>query len=712
MKLKKFAENLLYTLNIFILVIVLFKSRLHVPDWMLPVGRSHPLILHFPIVLLMLTLASILVQFKNPVYQQIRQVVTDQLLLYGAIFSAFTVISGLFLSTEDGYDGKALQLHMWTGIAIVFASSLIYWNRNTLWKYISVYKTIAVISICLVIVTGHYGATLTHGEGFLVPQVKTQEPVKMQDALVFDHIVLPVIQEKCAGCHNAEKSKGNLLLIDSLSFLKGGKTGKLIDRTQPELSLLLKRIHLPEDDEKRMPPAGKPQLSRDELMLLELWVQSGAFFHTKVVELPASDSLRQIASNFLDTQETFDFAAASESAIDKLNNNYRLVTALSRQSPALSVKLYNATQYNTQQLSDLAAVKTQIVSLDLNKLPVTDADLKHVKQFSSLRTLNLNFSEITNEGLKELQSLPHLKNLYLAGTKINYEGLNALKSLENLQRVTIWNTPVSEDEQKKLASTFPNVAFITGYVDDGTMSPLTAPQLTDNRVVFKDTLALPLKHPINGVEIRYSLDGTDPDSLHSPVFKNDVLFTQNTTVKAKAFKQGWYSSEVIEYNFLKNAHTPDSMSFLVAPYENYRGDGVYTFFDGELGGYNIYRYTKNKWVGFRDRNLAMIMYYKEPRTIQSVTLHCYISGRERTFPPAVLEVWAGQDENSLKLVGQLKPQAPAENDPRKLENITSNFKAENVQCLKIVAQPMTLPTWIGNDKGKPAQILIDEILIN
>lgn len=713
MNLKKIAENLLFTLNIFILVIVFFKSSLYVPGWMQPVGRLHPLILHFPIVLLILTLTSVFVYFKNESYQQIKQQLTNHLLLLGAIFSALTVISGLFLSNEEGYEGNALQLHMWTGIAIVFATSLIYWFRENLWKHIRVYKIIAIVSIFLIAATGHYGATLTHGEGFLFPQAKkTNQPVDLQDALVFDHIIMPVIQEKCISCHNQEKSKGNLMLIDSLSFLKGGKTGKLFNRAKPELSLILKRIHLPEEDEKRMPPTGKPQLTNEELTLLELWIQSGALFTTKLVDLPASDSLRQLASEFLDTQETFDFAAADEATVEKLNDNYRLVSPLAKESPALAVKLYNPAQYSTQKLQELLPVKTQVISLDLNKLPVKDADLKIIAEFKNLRRLNLNFTGVTGNGLKELSGLAHLKNLYLSGTNINYASLKELKSIKQLQQVAIWNNPVSAEDVVNLKKENPSIVFITGFSDDDVPTTLTPPQLTDNTVVFRDTLALALRHPIAGVEIRYTTDGTDPDSIQSPVLKEGVNFMQNTTVKAKAYRNGWNSSEIAEFNFLKNAHTPDSMQFIVAPYENYRGDGVYTFFDGELGGYNIYRYTKNKWVGFKERNLEMMMVYKQPRSISSVSLHTFISVGDRAFPPAIMEIWAGTNADNMKLISTIKPAVPGEKDPRKLENITSHFKAENITHLKIIAQPMKLPAWFVADKGNPSQLMIDEILIN
>ncbi|MGN6437642.1 MAG: c-type cytochrome domain-containing protein [Agriterribacter sp.] len=713
MNLKKLAENLLFALNIYIAFIALFNNGLYVPAWLLPVGRLHPLILHFPIVLLILTLVSVFLQFKNPVQQQIHHQLTEHLLLLAALFSAITVVTGLFLSREEGYEGNTLSLHMWTGIAIVFAASLIYWQRNRLWKNVRLYKVISVLSIFLVAATGHYGATITHGEGFLFPATgEKKEVVALEDAIVFDHIVLPVVQEKCGSCHNPQKAKGNLVLLDSASFAKGGKTGKLFVAGKPDISLLLERIHLPEADEKRMPPAGKPQLTDEEAALLELWIQTGASFSTKLTALAPGDSLRELASAFLETQETFDFAPARQELVQQLNNNDRLVSTLAKESPALAVKLYNSTTYTTKKLEELLPVKTQIVSLDLNKLPVKDDDLKLVAQFENLRRLNLNFTNITGSGLKELNKLAHLRNLYLSGTKTNYSSLKDLKNIPELQQVAVWNNPLTAAETENLQKENPQITFITGYKDDGIPSKLIPPRLGNKGVVFRDTLPLTLEHPIFGVDIRYTTDGSEPDSIQSPLLHKDAFINQNATVKAKAFKEGWISSDVAEFTFFKNAYKPDSMYYMSEPFPNYRGDGVYTFFDGELGGMNIYRYTKNKWIAFRNGNFEMMLLYNQPAAVQSVGLHTYIAANDQAFPPTLVEIWGGNDKDNLRLLSSVKPPMPGEKDERKLSIITSNFKTEPVKYIKIVATPvMKQPQW-ARAKGEPAILFVDEVLVN
>jgi hypothetical protein len=46
-----------------------------------------------------------------------------------------------------------------------------------------------------------------------------------------------------------------------------------------------------------------------------------------------------------------------------------------------------------------------------------------------------------------------------------------------------------------------------------------------------------MAHPVPGVDIRYTLDGSDP-TLNSPLYSKPLLLKQTTTVKARAFRKG------------------------------------------------------------------------------------------------------------------------------------------------------------------------------
>ena len=716
-----FAGNLLFALNIFIIFLLIFEDKLMVPYWLQPIGRMHPMLLHFPIAILMLAMFLEFFRFKTEyTAQDLYQRFASNLLLIGAISSAITVVMGLFLSKEGGYTGVTLQLHKWAGVSITFIPSIIYWSRNSAWYRAPIAKSGAIITFFCLIFAGHYGASLTHGDNFVLePVMPKEKSVPIDEAIVFDHVIKPIFVKKCISCHNPDKLKGNLILADAKSILKGGKTGKLFVAGKPELSLLLQRIHLPLEVKKHMPPKGKIQLSEDEITLLYHWIKANADFKKKVIELPANDSLRILASAILKstetTEEQFDFAAADEETIRKLNNSYRGVYPISKGSPVLAVNLYNKDTYTPQTLNELSAVKMQIISLELNKIPVKDADLKYVSQFENLRKLNLNFTDITGKGLKELVSLKHLKTLSLSGTKVNYQDLNQqIHAFKSLNTLVVWNTKLSVSEIQKLKDDNKHIQIIAGFKDDGSNPiKLNPPQLKNSSNIFSDSLSLKLAHPINGVKVRYTIDGSEPDSINSPVFKDKTLLKKYTIVKAKAYKAGWLGSDVVVFNLYKSTYKPDSV-ILLSPFNSrHLANGNKTFFDRELGTFNANSpASATNWAGFSKNDMEVLLEYKKPVTVTSIALNMLIEPETIIFPPASIEIWGGATKAQMRLITKINPNQPRKESKPFIQLVDCKFKTQKISYLKIIAKPLKkLPDWHKN-KGQQALLLVDEILIN
>lgn len=716
-----FGGNFLFALNIFIIFLLIFEHKIIVPYWLQPIGRMHPMILHFPIAILMLAMLLEFFRFKTEYSaQDFYQRFASNLLLVGAISSAITVIMGLFLSQESIYTGETLQWHKFAGISLVFIPSLIYWFRNSPWYRAPLAKSGAIVTFFCLIIAGHFGATLTHGENFVLePLMPKQKNIPIDQAIVFDHVIKPIFEKKCVSCHNPDKLKGNLILADTKSILKGGKTGKLFVAGKPGLSLLLQRIHLPLEEKKHMPPRGKIQLSDDEITLLYHWIKQNADFKKKLIDLPANDSLRILATAILEPaenkEEQFHFASADEETIRKLNNSYRGVYPISIKSPALAVNVYNKDTYTPQALIELSPVKMQIISLELNKMPVKDADLKSISRFENLRKLNLNFTNITGKGLKELVTLKYLKSLSLSGTKVNYKDLaEQISEFKSLNTLVVWNTDLSLSEIKKLQNANKQIQIIAGFKDDGrNLIKLNPPQLKNSSNIFSESISLQLEHPINGVKIRYTTDGNEPDSINSPIFKNQLLLKKFTIVKAKAYKAGWLGSDLVAFNLYKNTYKPDSV-ILLSPFDSrHLANGMNTFFDGELGTFNANSPAwANNWAGFLKNDMEVLLEYKEAVTISSVALNILIEPKTIIFPPSSIEIWGGATKAQMRLITTLKPLLPEKDGKSLILLADCKFKTQKIAYLKIIAKPLKkLPEWHKN-KGKPAMLLVDEILIN
>ncbi|MES1223794.1 MAG: FN3 associated domain-containing protein, partial [Bacteroidota bacterium] len=352
-------------------------------------------------------------------------------------------------------------------------------------------------------------------------------------------------------------------------------------------------------------------------------------------------------------------------------------------------------------------IKKQVISLNLNKLPVSDADMKTIGRFENLRRLELNFSEVTDNGLNALTSLKHLHTISLSGTKVTYAGLKEkLAGLKNLKTVAVWNTGISSQEISELQQAYKTVTFIEGFRNDGKDTlKLNPPQVKNSSLVFGETIPVQLHHPVRGVEIRYTTDGTEPDGIRSPIFDNTTIITKNTKIKAKAYKPGWYSSEVAEFDFLKNTFIPDSVQLLQPLHNVHQAEGAHTFFDRKLGVFGANNPAwANYWAGVKDNDMVLVSLFYKPITLSSVGLHYMVEEETGIYPPDLIEVWGGENEKQLKLLATIKPPAP-----RKKEKILKiaeiSIKPHTISYLKIIAKPHV-------QKKDKKLLLVDEMFLN
>ena len=197
---RRIGEQALIVFNIFIGFLLIFADKLVLPFWLQPAGRLHTLMLHFPIVILILAVVMEIFRFSaNNKTNSFYTNTSRSLLLGGTLLAGITVIMGIFLSTEEGYEGDTLQWHKWTGGALFFIASIIYWLGNTKWFGKSVAVVCALVITGALIITGHYGATLTHGENFILQPIAaslTKPPVPLEEAVIFADVIQPILDKK------------------------------------------------------------------------------------------------------------------------------------------------------------------------------------------------------------------------------------------------------------------------------------------------------------------------------------------------------------------------------------------------------------------------------------------------------------------------------------------------------------------------------------
>lgn len=720
-KLVHILYNITLGLNCFLIVVSIGgQTRLLFSGFQI-LGRMHPLMLHFPIVLMILAgiwEGILRKRVQSASFDSIEEPkstidVGEWIILVASFTAALSAIMGIFLSKEEGYDLEAISWHKWTGIAVSLVAYLWLSFLQKIRESSALIVFASILSFLVVVIAGHQGANITHGEGFILKPLKqeVQNVVPINDAVVYSHLVRPILEQKCINCHNPQKSKGDLIMDTPEGLLKGGKNGKLWDLTASHLGLLLQRIHLPADAKEHMPPIGKPQLTDDEKAILYYWIKSGADFNQKVNQLAETDSLKLLAKNTLKVADSdkFTFNAADEKTIKKLNTNNRIVYPIAMNSPALSVEFFGTNFFTSQHLKELQSIKEQIVRLNLNKMPIKDEDLKTISSFKNLRKLNLSFTQITGNGLQELKNLKELRQLSLSGTVVKNQDLDVLKNLPRLSVLQLWNTALTEKDWSDLKSKLPSTYIEKGFYGDTVIARLSAPILDDeDEQIFYNDTTITLKHYVNGAIIRYTLDGTDPDSLNSPIYDKGVLLSKTSVLKARAFLNGWVGSDTLIHQYYKAGFIADSVRLVQLPNPQYMGKGK-ILFDGKKGDFN---FKSGKWLGFKETTFEGLLYFNEPKTVSKITISTLVSIGSYIMPAQRLEIWGGNSPDKLTLLNAFQPKQPTKIELSYLKGYEMEFKPQSFKVLKVVGKPVSkLPKWHPG-KGDKGWFFIDEIFLN
>jgi uncharacterized membrane protein len=423
-------------------------------------GRFHPLFVHLPIGLLAFAIFMEVLLLLKPRenYQKIMPLVW----LLAALSAILSAGSGYFLSQGGGYTEETLYQHKVGGIVLSLLSTLccvLHWFPIPfIQKATKPIRSVLVVVVAVLLVfTGHWGGSLTHGSDYLtkfsplsttaveIEKKTTPKIVSLDSADIFNQAVMPILQAKCVSCHNSEKQKGELLLTSYQDILNGGKTGKGIVPGNLSTSELYRRITLPKDHKEFMPTDGKTPLNETQVAILEWWIETGAHKNIMVADLHPNKKMQDVFGDYfqLGRAAILSYTAdpAAESDISALVKAGFQVYAISETSNLLEIK-YTGVTDQKPNLDLLKNVKDQLVWLQLTNCGLTDEDIEVVGELTNLFKLNLNRNKIGDKGIQSLRGLSKLEYLNVYGTEITDSSISAMVNLPNLKQLYVWETAV------------------------------------------------------------------------------------------------------------------------------------------------------------------------------------------------------------------------------------------------------------------------------
>ena len=440
------------------------------------IGRFHPLLVHLPIgILLLACLFSFLI--KKEKYAALKPALGITL-FWGMLSAIASCVTGFLLSKSGDYDETAVNQHQWLGIATAITASIFYYfyRKN---KPVLNQKWLPITLIGLIMITGHLGGSLTHGSDYLTAPLSnlTSETVSkpiqnVQEAIVFKDIIQPIVQSKCTTCHGETKQKGGLRMDKFDFILRGGKNGAVVIASNADSSAMIKRLLLPRENEKHMPPKEKAQLTESEIALFHWWIASGASNDKKVKDLPQSDKIKPALTALQNGGEKKKIALdipenavekADDAAVKQLKDLGVVVQPVTQNSHYLSANFVTVKDsIIAKAIPLLLPLKKQLIWLKIGDKPVNDALLQTISQLNNLTKLYLNSTEITDKGLFHLKNCDKLTYLNLIKTPVTAQGVLQLKDLKNLQSLFLYQSQVAKTDFLNLQKAFSHTEIDSG----------------------------------------------------------------------------------------------------------------------------------------------------------------------------------------------------------------------------------------------------------
>ncbi len=698
--------SLILIIIIFFGVVTLYTiNTAEIPRFINFLGRFHPLLLHLPIGVLVVTFfLDILGRFqKNYPKDVIRN-----MLAFVAIFSIVTCFLGYFLSLEGGYQKETLNLHLYTGIATGIVTSVLLFislesNFNTNKAFLPIFS----IALVLIGFAGHFGSVLTHGDNFLTEYAATKKKartIKVIDSLkLYNDVIGKILEKKCVSCHNETKQKGALSLISKEEILKGGESGKSILAGDAAQSLLYQQLLLPISDKSHMPPEGKQQLTKDEVWLLEYWINSGIDFDNYVNLSVENDTLRKKLIKYLVFKET-RMAKALPDVIEEVEAAGFRIFELVPGKAALNVKLLQ-TKPTKKTLNKLSSIKEQIVELDLGTFNITDDMTTVLRKFKNLKQLRLNSNKITDRSIGNIKNLKNLKILNIYNTQISNNGIRELLETIQPKRIYTWQTAIKNETARSLEKEF-NVSIQNSITKDFVSeSRLEMPMISPSRTLFTDTIHIRASSRLKNVKLYYTLDGKSPDTT-ATIFDDKLILNTSKTFKIAAFKKGWQSSEILTRDYAKLSHTITNFTIKKEPDERY--PEANKLFDMEEGSLS---FKDGNWTGFFGSDMDVTLDLETIKSVNNVSFNCIEDvGSWILFPTHYTIYTADYKNGPFKKVKETSISREGEGGGvPEIKKVTLKLADTRTRYIRIhIKNYKKLPEWHPS-AGNPSWLFVDEI---
>jgi len=225
--------------------------------------------------------------------------------------------------------------------------------------------------------------------------------------------------------------------------------------------------------------------------------------------------------------------------------------------------------------------------------------------------------------------------------------------------------------------------------------------------ILSSDLFLKLSTEVNNVDVRYTLDGSDPNAK-SKIYTTAFPITKSTTLKAQAFSNEIAVGRITTKNIEIHKAAGKKVEYFIEPNKKYNTSDL-CLTDCIRG---TIEYSKDFWTAFRGTDVDLQIDLEKAKDITKITASFMHSTGSWIFLPLSISCELSLNGKDFVNVAEVDFSEIANEPGKYLKDADFEFEPQKAQYIRIKAKGMKQnPDWHPS-KGGENWIFMDEIVVD
>ena len=249
------------------------------------------------------------------------------------------------------------------------------------------------------------------------------------------------------------------------------------------------------------------------------------------------------------------------------------------------------------------------------------------------------------------------------------------------------------------------------YERDGINASRSAYQVRTKAIpsTNPDAIEVGLVTEMPGLEIRYTIDGAEPN-IHSPLYADKVVFEQTGTLKAATFEAGKKVSADMKRDFYLHLAFKKTIQISSEPSKQYNHGGAEALVDGIKGTTD---YNDKKWLGFSGDDLLATIDLGAAKEVQTISLDVLKKEGDWIFAPQQVKFEVSLDGVSFTEIENIQAKGLSNTaDGKSVVVYQADFKKTKTRYVRVTARNVGICPPGHQAAGEKAWLFVSEIMVN